>query len=120
MSVHLSYFLPSIHPSVVHPIVQPCFHFPDDNLSKYQWLFIELSTCIDIVEIGFGIAKGQILSVFDRVICYVMGNYHFMFLFIYFFNFYTPPHDSGRVLWSHVGHPCVHLSVICPSVFVLG
>ena len=26
-------------------------------------------------------------------------------------TFYTPPHDSGGVLWLHVGHPCV-----CPSV----
>ena len=25
--------------------------------------------------------------------------------------FYTPPHDSGRVLWFHVGRPYV-----CPSV----
>ena len=24
---------------------------------------------------------------------------------------YTPPHDSGIVLWFHVGRPCV-----CPSV----
>ena len=26
-------------------------------------------------------------------------------------NFYTPPHDSGGVLWFHVGRPCVSLSV---------
>ena len=26
-------------------------------------------------------------------------------------TFYTPPHNSGRVLWFHIGHPCV-----CPSV----
>ena len=23
--------------------------------------------------------------------------------------FYTPPHDSGLVLWFHVGYPCVCL-----------
>ena len=27
--------------------------------------------------------------------------------------FYTPPHNSGRVLWFHVGRP----SVVRPSVF---
>ena len=36
-------------------------------------------------------------------------------------HFYTPPHNSGGVLWFHVGHPCVHPSVVrpsvCPSVF---
>ena len=35
--------------------------------------------------------------------------------------FYTPPHNSGRVLWFHVGRPCVHLSVrssvVRPSIF---
>ena len=36
------------------------FSFPDDNLSKHQWIFTELGMCIDIVDIWFGIANGQI------------------------------------------------------------
>ena len=47
----------------------PIFSFPDDNLSKHQWIFTKLGMCIDIVEIWFGIANGQISSVFDGVIC---------------------------------------------------
>ena len=43
----------------------PVFSFLDDNLSKYQWIFTKLDMCIDIVEICFGIANGQILSIFD-------------------------------------------------------
>ena len=43
----------------------PIFSFPD-NLSKLQWIFIKLGMCIDIVEICFGIANGQIII---RVIC---------------------------------------------------
>ena len=39
--------------------------FPDDNLSKHQWIFPKLGMCIDIVEIWFWIANGQILSNFD-------------------------------------------------------
>ena len=54
------------------------FSFPDDNLSKCQWIFTKLGLCIDIVEIWFGIADGQITSTSDRVIC--------------------PPHDNGGVL----------------------
>ena len=46
----------------------PIFSFPDDNLSKYQWIFTKLGMCIDIVKIWFGIANGQILSIFDGVI----------------------------------------------------
>ena len=42
--------------------------FPDDNLSKYQWIFTKLSMSIDIVEIWFGIANGQSSSIFDRLI----------------------------------------------------
>ena len=33
----------------VRPSVR--FSFPDDNLSKHQWIFTKLGTCIDIVEI---------------------------------------------------------------------
>ena len=46
----------------------PIFSFPDDNLSKHQWIFIKLGMCIDIVEIWIGIANGQISSNFDGVI----------------------------------------------------
>ena len=47
----------------------PIFSFPDDNLSKHQWIFTKLGICIDNVEIWFGIANGQISSIFDGVIC---------------------------------------------------
>ena len=47
----------------------PIFSFPDDNLSKHQWIFTKLGMCIDILEIWFGIANGQISSIFDGVIC---------------------------------------------------
>ena len=45
------------------------FSFLDDNLSKHQWIFTKLGMCIDIVEIWFGIANGQISSNFYGVIC---------------------------------------------------
>ena len=47
----------------------PIFSFPDDNLSKHKWIFTKLGICIDIVEIWFGIANGQISSNFYGVIC---------------------------------------------------
>ena len=61
VSIRLS-VRPSVRPSVR-------FSFPDDNLSKLQWVFTKFYMCIDIVEIWFGIANGQISSVFDGVIC---------------------------------------------------
>ena len=36
---------------------------------KYQWFVTKLRLCIGIVEICFGIADGQILSISDKVIC---------------------------------------------------
>ena len=53
----------SLSPSVVRPSI--CFSFPGDNLRKHQWIFTKLGMYIDIVEIWFGIANGQISSVFD-------------------------------------------------------
>ena len=50
-------------------LIEFIFLFPDDNWSKYQWIFTKLGLCIDIVEIWFGIATGQISSISDRVIC---------------------------------------------------
>ena len=47
----------------------PIFSFPECNLSKYQGIFTKLAICIDIKEIWFGIANGQILSNFYGVIC---------------------------------------------------
>ena len=54
--------------SIVCPSV---FSFPDNNLSKCQWIFTNLSVCNDTVEIWFGIVNGQItseLSARDRYI----------------------------------------------------
>ena len=45
------------------------FSFLDDNFGKYQWIFTKLGMSINIMEILFGIANRQILSIFDRVIC---------------------------------------------------
>ena len=47
----------------------PIFSFPDDNLSKTQGISTKLAICIDIKEIWFGIANGQISSIFYGVIC---------------------------------------------------
>ena len=47
---------------------RPIFSFPD-NLSTHQWIFTKIGFCIDIVEVCFGIANGQIPSHFDGVIC---------------------------------------------------
>ena len=44
----------------------PMFSFPD--LSILQGILIKLGTCIDKMEIWFGISNGQI-SMSDRVIC---------------------------------------------------
>ena len=87
-AVHLS-----VHQYVARPSI---FSFPDDNLSKCQWIFTKLwnGMCIDVVEIWFGIANGQIL--------------------------YTLPHNSGRVLKFHIWLTLctsTHRSVICPSLF---
>ena len=57
----------SARQSCIRPSIR--FSFPDDNLSIHQWIFTKLDMCIDIMEIWFGIANGQILSNFYGVIC---------------------------------------------------
>ena len=55
----------------------PIFSFPDDNLTKHQWIFTKLGMCIHIVEIWLEIANGQISSNFDGVICPRHAIYRF-------------------------------------------
>ena len=45
----------------------PIFSFPDDNLSKQQWILTKLAICIDLKEICFRIANGQISSNFTEL-----------------------------------------------------
>ena len=47
----------------------PIFSILDNNLSKKQGILTKLAICIDIKEIWFGIANGQISSNFYSVIC---------------------------------------------------
>ena len=57
------------------------FSFPDDYLSKHQWIFFtKLGMCIDILKIWFGIVNGQISSIFDRP---VTQYFRFTLIFTY-------------------------------------
>ena len=80
------------------PETCPYFHFPDDNLSKYQEILTKLGTCIDRKEIWFGIAYGQI-SIFDKSYLSardtVMAGYNSLtFLFV---------NDIPELIWSKCG-----------------
>ena len=45
------------------PVAHLYFHFWTIT-SKYRWIFAKLGMCIEIMEIHFGIANGQIPSIF--------------------------------------------------------
>ena len=54
------------------------FVLPENNLSKCQGILTKLGTCIDMKEIWFGIAYGQMSSMFDRVSAHntIMAGYY--------------------------------------------
>ena len=60
----------SIHLSI-------CYSFLDDNWSKHQWIFTKLGMCIDIVDIWFGIANGQICQIFTELSARDMPTFSF-------------------------------------------
>ena len=41
--------------------------FPDDNLSKHQWIFTKLYMCIDIVEICLGLLMGKFRQILTEL-----------------------------------------------------
>ena len=66
------------------------FSFPDDNFSKYQWIFTKLGVCIDIVNIWFWIADGQITSVFDSYLPVSCPYFHFWMITLVNVNGFSP------------------------------
>ena len=91
----------AIHPSVCQSICSPsAFCFPEDNLHKFKLIFTKLGMCIDIVEIWFRIAYGQILlSIFDSFFC--LGHVHFFFQMITWVNIsgFSPILVCALILW---------------------
>ena len=53
---------------VICPATHLYLQFPTIR-NRYQWICTKLGMCIDIVEVWFGIANGQISSIFNSVIC---------------------------------------------------
>ena len=51
--------------SVCLSVCLSVFSFPDDTMSKCQWIFTKLYMCIDIVEIWLGLLMGKCLSALD-------------------------------------------------------
>ena len=51
------------------------FSFPDNNLSKYQWMFTKLAACIDIVGHWYGIATRVVQKVLSLIgfLCFIPG-----------------------------------------------
>ena len=94
---------------VVFFFVFCCFlgFFFFDNLSKCQWSFAKLYVCIEIVEIWFGIANGQVLSILTRSSArdmIVAGYYRFAFLlatFVLIYILQTRPHSPYNVAKCH-------------------
>ena len=63
----------------------PIFLFPDNNLSECQGILTKLGTCIDIMEIWFAIANGQLSSIVDKVICLQHDNGGVLLFYIFIF-----------------------------------
>ena len=42
----------SIHLSVIHPSIHPYFSFPDNNLSKHHWIFIDVFIGVRILRVN--------------------------------------------------------------------
>ena len=51
---------------------------PDDNFSKYHWIFTKLGMCIDIMKIWFGIADRQISSISTELSTHDMSVFSFL------------------------------------------
>ena len=76
--------------------------FADNNLSKCQWIFTKLGVCIDIVEICFGIADGQILSILTELSAHDTSV----------FSFLDDNFSKHQWIFTKFGM-CIHIVDIC-------
>ena len=76
------------------------FSFLDDKFSKYQWIFAKLGMFIDIVDILFGIADGQISSVFDSYLPATRPYFHFCTITLVNVNRFSPNLVCALILWT--------------------
>ena len=81
--------------SICHPSICSFFFFPEDKLSKCQWIFTKLGVCIDIVKIVIW----QISSIFDRVICPRYVCFHFWRITLVNINGFSPKLMRALILW---------------------
>ena len=66
----------------------PILSFPDDNLNKCQEILTKLGTCIDIKEIWFGIANGQIRFLWHDVIYWITATSYDKWKYSTLFDFF--------------------------------
>ena len=78
------------------------FSFLDNNFSKYQWIFTKLGMCIYIVDICFGIANRQILSVFDSYLPATHLYFSFRAITLVNLNGFSRDLICALILWIHV------------------
>ena len=45
----------------------PIFSFPDDNLTKHQWIFTKLGMCIELRRSGLGLLMGKFRQIFTEL-----------------------------------------------------
>ena len=89
----------SVCPSVRQSYVRPVFLFPDDNLSKRQWIFTKLGMCIDTVEIWFGNANGQVSSKFYGDLPGTCPYFRFPMTTCVNINGFSPNLVCALILW---------------------
>ena len=117
-----------VRPSVwlsVNPSVRPSvFSFPDDYLSKSWWICTKLGMLIDIVEIWFGIADGQMSSISDSYLPTTCPYFRFQAITSVIINGFFTRIVCALILWrSGLGLLMGKQSVSCPPhnrIFVYG
>ena len=61
--------------------------------------FHQISMCTDIVKVCFGIANGQISSIFDSYLPAICPNFHFQMITSVTINGLTPNLVCALILW---------------------
>ena len=98
--IMVSHFILCVRPSVLHQTIRLYIFRFRMITCKYEWIFSKLGMCIDIVEIQFGIANGQISSDFYSYLPKTRPYFYFRMITWENISVFPPNLICALILWK--------------------
>ena len=77
------------------------FSFPDDNFSKYQWIFTNLVCVLILWRSGLGLLMGKFHPIFDSYLPTACPYFHSRMITLVNINGFSPNFVCAFIMWRY-------------------